>query len=411
MQTFLARQPIFSADRTVFGYELLYRAGRDNSFSGATLDVAAATTADNLFLFGIERLTAGRRAFFNCTRDFLVRDFTSILPPDRVVLEILETIEPDEEIADACRRLKKAGYVIALDDFKDSPAWQYLVQMADFIKVDVLNTPPAEQERIAAAYARPNVRLLAEKVETYEHFQRTKSLGYTFFQGYFFSRPEMLSRRAVPAYKLGYLRVLRTVAQPQIDLHEVGEQVKAEASLSYRLLRYLNSAAFPFTKEVHSIPHALSLLGEHGVRRWVSVITVACLGDEKPAELITLPLVRARFCELLARPAGMEASANNLFLLGLLSAMDGILDMHMTDILKEIAVEEPIADALLGQSNDLRDIFDIVRLYERAAWEDLSAAAARHGIPEGKIPDLFVASVDWANALMSGKEIPEMEAT
>lgn len=411
MQTFLARQPIFSSDRSVYGYELLFRSGRENTFGGATLDVAAATTADNLFLFGIERLTSGRKAFFNCTRDFLLRDFTSILPHDRVVVEILETIEPDEEIAEACRRLKKAGYLIALDDFKDSPAWQHMIPLADIIKVDVLNTTPTEQERIAREYGAENLRLVAEKVETYDDFQRTKKLGYTYFQGYFFSRPEMLSRRAVPAYKLGYLRVLQTVMQPQIDLHEVGERVKGEASLSYRLLRYLNSAAFPLATEIHSIPHALSLLGERGVRRWVSVIAVACMGDEKPAELITLPLVRARFCELLARPAKLEASANNLFLLGLLSAMDGILDMHMTDILKEIAVEEPIARALLGEQNELRDIFDIVRHYERAAWEDVSDAAERHGIPESKIPDLFVASVGWANALLSGKEVPEMEAT
>jgi c-di-GMP-related signal transduction protein len=411
VQKFLARQPIFTADRNVYGYELLFRSSQENSFGGATLDEAAASTADNLFLFGIERLTSGRRAFFNCTRDFLMRDFTVLLPNHRVVIEILETIEPDEEIAEACRHLKKAGYVLALDDFKDSPPWRHLVELADIIKVDILNTPANEQERIARQYGGGNLRLLAEKVETYEEFQRTKELGYSYFQGYFFSRPEMLARRSVPAYKLTYLRLLHAVTQPQIDLHEIGERVKGEASLSYRLLRYLNSPAFPLLTEVHSIPHAISLLGERGVRRWVSVVAVACMGDEKPAELITLPLVRARFCELLARPAGLESSSNNLFLLGLLSAMDGILDMHMTEILKEISVDEEIGAALLGKQNDLRDIFNVVRFYEKAQWEDMSAAASRHGIPEEKIPDFYVASVGWANALMSGKETPELEAT
>lgn len=180
MQTVLARQPIFSSDRSVYGYELLFRSGRENSFGGATLDVAAASTADNMFLFGIEKLTSGRKAFFDCTRDFLVRDFTGLLPLDRVVIEILETIEPDDEIAEACR-FKKAGYLIALDDFKHSPAWQHLVPLADMIKVDVLSTLPAELERIARDYGRESLRLVAEKVETYEDFQRTRKPGYTYF--------------------------------------------------------------------------------------------------------------------------------------------------------------------------------------------------------------------------------------
>jgi c-di-GMP-related signal transduction protein len=410
LQTFMARQPIFSPDRSVYGYELLFRSGRENRFSGLPLDLAAAATADNLFLFGIERLTNGRRAFFNCTREFLLRDFTTILPKDRVVVEILENVEPDDEVIGACRRLKKAGYVLALDDFKDGPSWQELILLADIIKVDLLATPMEEQQRLASLYSRANLRLLAEKVETYEDFERTQKWGYTFFQGYFFSRPEMLSRRSIPAYKLTYLRVLQAANQARVDMNEIGERIKAEASLSYRLLRYLNSAAFPLLTEIHSIPHALTLLGERGVRRWVSLVAVACMGDEKPAELTTLPLVRARFCELLARPAGLESSANDLFLLGLLSAMDGVLDMHMTDILKEIAVDEEIHDALLGQHNVLRDIFDVVLYYERGAWEDVSGAAARSDIPESAIPDLYLQATDWAKAILAGKEATEVEA-
>jgi c-di-GMP-related signal transduction protein len=411
LQTFLARQPIFNPERVVYGYELLFRSGRENKFGGSPLDVAAASTADNLFLFGIERLTNGRRAFFNCTREFLLRDLVTVLPKDRVVIEILENVEPDEEVAEACRKLKRAGYLLALDDFKDGPAWQVLIPLADVIKVDVLATPPHEQQRIAHAYARAGVHLLAEKVESYEEFQRTLKWGYTFFQGYFFSRPEMLTRRSIPAYKLSYLRVLQAANHPDVDMREIAERIKAEASLSYRLLRYLNSAAFPLLTEIHSIPHALSLLGERGVRRWVSLVAVACMGDEKPAELITLPLVRARFCELLARPAGLETSANDLFLLGLLSAKDGILDMHMADILKEIAVDPNIRDALLGKRNDLRSVFEVVLHYERAAWEDVGAALGRLGMPEDGVPELFLQAVDWAKAVLSGTEVSEVEAT
>ena len=191
-------------------------------------------------------------------------------------------------------------------------------------------------------------------METYEEFRRCLTWGYSYFQGYFFSRPEMLSRRDVPAGKLNCLRVLRAANETPMNPQRVCDSIKAEASLSFRLLRYLNSPQFPLASEVHSIPHAVSLLGETGTRKWVSLMTVACISDDKPRELVLLPLIRARFCELLAPLARCPGSANDLFLLGLLSAMDAVLDMELADILKEINVREEIRDALLGATNPLR---------------------------------------------------------
>ena len=306
MEKFLARQPIFNSERDVYGYELLFRSGPGNFFDGSHPEAAAASAVDSLFLFGIDRLTHGRRAFINCTRDFLLRDFPATLPTDRVVLEVLETVEPDDEIVAACRRLKNMGYLIALDDFQESPAWLPLTELAAFIKVDVLLSSELEQQRLSRTFAKKHLRLVAEKVESYDDFQRTLGWGYSFFQGYFFSRPEMLTRHDIPSNKLNYLRVLQAVNQKEMNLHDVSDCIKSEASLGYRLLRYLNSPAFPLTAEVHSIPHALSLLGERGVRRWVSLVAIACMGDNKPEELIMLPLIRAHFCESLAPLAGLE---------------------------------------------------------------------------------------------------------
>jgi EAL and modified HD-GYP domain-containing signal transduction protein len=229
-------------------------------------------------------------------------------------------------------------------------------------------------------------------------------LGYTYFQGYFFSKPEMLSRKDIPQNQMNYLLVLQAVNRAPMDTAEVSERIKAEPSLSFRLLRYLNSPTFPLIVEVHSIPHALSLLGERGTRKWVSLIAVTCMASGKPAELVSLPLIRARFCELLAPCAGLAASANDLFLLGLLSAMDGILDMRMPDVLKEIAISEDIRDALLGKTNKLRDIFEFVRNYERGCWEEISSSAARLGIHEDAISPLYVEAVEWARQMLSGHE-------
>lgn len=402
MQKFLARQPIFTPERVVYGYELLFRSSAENSFDRSQPDFAAASSTDSLFLFGIDRLTDGRRAFINCTREFLVRDFPTLLPKDRIVVEILETVQIDEQVLAACERLKNAGYLIALDDYLDTPEWRRMIPFADFLKIDLQITPPEEQRRLVRAYASSHLKLVAERVETYEIFERTLRWGYSYFQGYFFARPQMLTRHDVPAFKLNYLRVLQAANRPVMDIREISECIKAETSLSYRLLRYLNSPVFPLITEVKSIPHALSLLGERGVRKWISLVAVACMGDGKPFELITLPLIRARFCELLARPAHMAENSNDLFLLGLLSAVDAILDLPMEDVLREITIHPDIRAALLGHQNEFRQILDISQHYEKGDWDAISVTAASLGIPELDVPDLYLQSVDWARGVLTG---------
>ena len=407
MQKFLARQPIFDSRQEVFGYELLFRSCLDNFFDPSQSGLAATSTADNFFLFGVDHLTRGRLAFINCTRDFLVGDYATLFPKNRVVLELLEDIRPDEQIIAACNRLKQAGYTIALDDFRDTPEWRPLVALADIIKVDVLATEPREQSRLAKAYSSLGIRMLAEKVESYDVFERTLDCGYTLFQGYFFSRPQILERHDIPANKLNYLLVLQAVNRKTLDLREVAERIKAEASLSYRLLRYLNSPIFFLVTDVRSIPHALTLLGERGIRKWVSLVAIGCMGADKPHELIVQPLIRARFCELLAIPSGMSESANDLFLLGLLSSIDALLDMRMEDVLKEIAIVGEIRDALLGKDNSLREVFDLALTYETGSWDRLDKMVARLGITPEDLPEIFIQAVDWARGILTGQEISE----
>ncbi|MFZ0634154.1 MAG: HDOD domain-containing protein [Candidatus Acidiferrales bacterium] len=406
MKRFLARQPIFTPHKAVFGYELLCRNGPENFFHKGDSALGSSAAVDDLFLFGLDRLTQGRLAFINCSREFLVREYLSLLPRELVVGEILENLQPDAETLEACRRLKNAGYRFALDDFVDVPEARPFIEVADFIKVDFLTTSPPEQERLARNFTRHGIPLVAEKVETHEIFKQAVDMGYSFFQGYFFCRPQMLERRDVPAYKLNYLRVLQAVNRREIDIAEVTAIIKQEASLSYRLLRYLNSPAFGLVAEVHSIPHGLSLLGENGVRKWVSLVSVAAMGEDKPGELIMLPLVRARFCELLAPPAGLRNSENDLFLMGLLSAMDAILDMPMSKILAEISVNDDIRDALLGQPGRFRAVYEIAVNYETGTWEQLADPAEELGLTEDMIPDLFMQALEWAKHVIAGNPAP-----
>jgi len=344
---FIARQPILNRERSVFAYELLFRAGIQNSCEGINLEVASASLFDTSFLIGLQRLTDGHRAFINCPKDFLLRDYISLFPRDHVVVELLENIEPDQDVVNACRRLKQNGYLLALDDFVDTPDWAPLVALADFIKVDFRLTTPMEQSALSERYAGKGIRMLAEKVETQEEYSVAMKMGYSLFQGYFFCRPEMVRQRAIPASKLVYLELLQAISSPEFSLKLLASKIKHEASLTFKLLRYLNSAAFGFRTEIHSISQALGLLGEREVRKWIAVVFIGVMADGKPDELMTVPLVRGRFCELLAPHIGMADQASDLFLLGLLSVMDAILDQPLDIVLSELAVRNEIKEALL----------------------------------------------------------------
>jgi c-di-GMP-related signal transduction protein len=400
MKKFIARQPIFTPRQDVLGYEILFRTGTENYFTGDSANVSA-TAVDNLLLFGLERVTSGLLAFVNCPRDLLLREYLTLLPPDRVVGEILETVSPDDETLEACRHLKLSGYRIALDDFVDTPKMAPLVELADYIKIDFLATSPPEQERLAHKLIKRNVQLIAEKVETYEDVQRGIAMGYAYFQGYFFCRPQIAERGEIPAFKLNYLRILQIANRPELNTEDLSEAIKQEASLTYRLLRYLNSAAFSLHKSVDSIPHGLALLGERGIRRWISVVSIAAIGEDKPSELVMLPLRRARFCELLASVTHMQNNQSDLFLMGLLSAMDALLDMPMGTVLADIAVKDEIKGALLGQPGEFRDVYEIAVNYESGTWEQLVEVAQRVGVDEELFPDLFLQSLEWAKEVMS----------
>jgi EAL and modified HD-GYP domain-containing signal transduction protein len=310
---FLARQPILDSRGDVFAYELLFRASDENSYGGANPDMATSSLLDTSFLMGFQRLTGGRRAFINCPRDFLLGNSISLFPQDQVVVEVLENVKLDGELIAACARLKRDDYLVALDDFVDAPEWAPLVELADFIKVDFRLTSPAERKKLAARYGSRGVRMIAEKVETREEFAEACRIGYSLFQGYFFCQPEVLQHQGMPSSKMAYLDLLQASVSPEFDLEVLASKIKHDPSLTFRLLRYLNSVIFGLRTEIRSVQHALTLLGQRELRKWIAVVCIAVLGDGKPDELMILPLVRGRFCELLAPSAGMATDTNDLF--------------------------------------------------------------------------------------------------
>ena len=403
MDQFLARQPIFDRHQRVVAYEILFRSGVENAFTGSDDPDAATNTVitNTLLLFGIKDLTYGKKAFINFTRNLLLSDLVNVVPKDVVCVEVLEDVVPDSEIIRSCLTLKKRGVSLALDDYIGQAHMGSLLGLADIIKVDFLGSSEEVQRQIIESHAVGNRKLLAEKVETDEDFQRAKELGYSLFQGYFFSKPVIISRKEIPGTKFIYLMLLELVNKAALDFDAMEEIIKKDASLSYKLLRYINSAFFSLPHEVSSIHHALVFMGENDVRKWISLIAISKVGEDKPTELMRMALTRARFAETVAPLCGMEKRAGDLFLLGLLSLLDTMVGRPMEELLSDLPVDPEIKDALVGRESRIGDILDMAIMFETGSWASLPACLQRYSIQEEVLPALHVESTKWAGDSLS----------
>ena len=395
MDVFIARQPILDADQKVFGYELLYRAGPENIFPGIDADAASSQTIhDSVATFGLDALAPMKLAFVNVARRVLTEHLYSILPTQRVVLELLETVKPDAEVVEACKELKRSGYLLALDDYVEDADYAPLIEMADFIKVDFLTTSTAKRQELVTLYG-SRVHLLAEKVETVEEFREGMRLGFEYFQGFYFCTPEMISRKEIPAFKLNYLQLIQEVSRLELDFDRLEEIIKGDVSLSVRLLRMLNSAAFGYKGRVRSVKGALTLLGEATVKKWATMLAIGELGEDKPAELVVTCLVRARVCELLAPLASLAGHAHDLFLVGLLSLVDVLVGRPLTELVQEMALSEEIKAGILDDESRLGRVRALVLAHERADWDRVSSLATELGLPESSIAEQHRVALEW----------------
>lgn len=397
---FIARQPILDCKQAIYAYELLFRSGADISFADGNAESATRSTIDLSLLLGAESFTEGLPAFINCTRESLCPEIAGTLPKDLVILEILEDVPADDETVRECYRLKQAGYRIALDDIISSNQRLPLCELADIIKVDFLLTDAAQQRAIARRFGKRGVQLLAEKVETHDQFRDALNMGYTLFQGYFFCRPVTMTARDLPSVHLGYLEILRKVFEPEVDLSAIERAIREEPSLCYRLLRYLNSAAFGISP-VHSIIQALNLLGRDQLRKWVSLVGAISLAGPHSAELIRIALVRARFCEIFAEQRGLPST--DFFLTGLFSLLDAVLDRPLVQIMEHIPVSQLCRDALTGVPNDLRDALDLAIASARGNWGALPQLCDRVRCTELEVCRWQIEAQQWVRTMMASK--------
>lgn len=390
---FVARQPIFDAKNRIHGYELLYREGPKNQFSGDG-DQASRIMLDNTLLFGLNTLTGKSMAFVNCTRETLLEKLVTLLPPQSTVLEILESVVPDSAVIRACSELREMGYKIALDDFVFRPEMEPLIDLADYIKIDFMLSPESERQQMRKRIGNRPVHFLAEKVETLEDFESALREGYEYFQGYYFCRPVLMSSGEIPPNRLNYLALLRALHQDPLNLKEIEILVKREAALCYRLLRLVNSALFGLRQEVTSIMTALLTIGDQQFRKLASISIAAELNQKQTVELLRVALVRARFCELGATEIGEDPTEQ--YLLGLFSLFPAILHMKMEDIIPSLPFRSEIIAALRGEANPERKLLSCLEQYEQGNWPQCAEYCVESGISEAQVASHYTTAVRWA---------------
>ncbi len=314
-------------------------------------------------------------------------------------MEILEDIEPDILTIDACATLRKAGYMIVLDDFVYKPKYKPFVEMADIIKVDFLTTSIEERRRLPREMGRVGLEFLAEKVETSDDLEMALEFGYSYIQGFFFSKPETISAQDIPGYKLNYLHILYEINQPQVNFDLLEQIILREVSLSYKLLRFINSAYFNLRHRIKSVRHALALLGTEEIRKWASLVALSGMGDDKPDELAVLCATRGKLCELLGMHAGMDQSRTDLYLMGLFSLVDAFTDRPLEEVLRMLPLHEQVKKALRQEGGRFSAIYNLVLAYESANWFMVLELAHTLKIGEAIVPTLYQMAVSWADQI------------
>ncbi|GAB4333063.1 MAG: HDOD domain-containing protein [Calditrichia bacterium] len=402
MQVYVGRQPIFNAKQQVVAYELLFRSGLENYYTAQDGSAATSTVLSNSFLtIGINEVTGNKPAFINFTEHLLLEGVATIFPKELVFVEILETVEPTPEVVSACQLLKQKGYKLVLDDFVFAPKFEPLIKLADIIKIDFMQTPPAVRAELAESFVGRGIAFLAEKVETREEFEEALELDYQYFQGYFFSKPTIVSAKEVPGFKITYLQLLKEVTSPLADFAKIEQLVKQDVSLPYKLLRLINSSFFGLPRQIESIRQALVMLGLKEIRKWISVISLGSLGKDKPEELIISSLVRARFGELMAKKISRQNQADEFFLTGLFSNMEVLMERPMKEVISRVSVSESVELALLGERNSLRNALDCCIAIEKAEWEAVDELSEMIGADSQQAATAYLEALSWADSIFN----------
>ena len=369
-EIFIARQPIYDRKLNVYAYELLYRDGDTSNHANVTDgdDATSQVLINALMEIGLPDLVGNALAFINLTQQHILNGLPDTLAQENVVLEVLEDVVPDEALINALQKLKDEDYTIALDDFVCHDSKRSMVELADIIKIDIMELQGAALAEQVKQLRPTGTKLLAEKVETPEEFEYCKALGFNYFQGYFFCKPNIVKGKHTPTSRMAIMQLLTKVQDPDLDIGELQELISRDVSLSYRILRYINSAHFSIGKKIESMQQAINLLGLNTIKTWVTILAMSSV-DDKPYELILTALIRARMCETLARKSNI--SPEHAFTVGLFSTLDAFIDKPLSETLAALPLADELHSALLKHTGDLGSLLDLTINYERGYWQHI----------------------------------------
>ena len=398
MDAFIARQPILNKNMRIYGYELLFRSGATEKTSSVT-DADQATSRvvmESFYSRGVETITGGRPAFINFTSKLLLENTATLFPKEKLVVEILEDVEPTPEIIDACRSLNKQGYTLAMDDFVYRPEFDPLIEMSKVLKFDFLLSTPDEVSDMIRKINLKGKKLLAEKIESNEMFDLAEKMGFTLFQGYFFSKPITLTAKALTPLKVNYLALLKEISsEDEMDFKKLATTIRNDVALSYKLLKLANSAYYSPRSEVRDVKRALAIIGTREVRKWVYMISLMGLSSDKPDEIIRMSMIRGRFLENLNMRWIRAHSNENVFQTGLFSMLDVLMDMSMSDALEGIFLAHEVRSALIVKEGGLYDLLELVISLERSDWDRAAKLAKHLKVDAGNVTEEYLEAVKW----------------
>ncbi|MDW7662485.1 MAG: EAL domain-containing protein [Bacillota bacterium] len=398
---FIARQPIFNRMLEVYGYELLFRSEHDSKAYDGTSDVqSTATIISGLFESGIEEYVEDKRAFVNFDATFLNMDLAELIEPNCLIVEVLETVIVDQNLIEQLENLKSKGYKIALDDFSESYNDYPLIPLADIIKFDMLSSPLDRIRSDVKQALNQGKIILAEKVETEAEFKMAKEMGFHLFQGYFFSKPDIIGKSGdKTTTKIQYFRLMTELKKIEPSYQILAEIIEKDIKLAYRLMRVISTRAG--NDLVYSIKRALTYMGLKEIERWISIMMLRDLSEHKPQELMRLALVRTKFSELIATNGHMRKIKHEASMMGLFSTIDAMLDQSMSEALEGISLPKSVFDALTMNQGVLAPVYNVIHNYERGDWSSAELLGQHLGITEGELSMNYRDSLIWARDIVA----------
>jgi EAL and modified HD-GYP domain-containing signal transduction protein len=398
MGFFAARQPILDREKTLYGYELLFRTSLDNVFPDVDQEKATSKMIEGLqFDLGLDKISDGKLAFINFTEQSLLSGYPELLPNQKVVVEILETVKPTNSLYGALKKLRQKGYILALDDFIHEAHWEPFYKLIDIVKIDYREISPQDmRDTLTAIRRHPHIKLLAEKVETNDEFKKAKDEGFVLFQGYFFSRPEVIKSVTLTPGQASIASLMSALSSPEPDFNEITKLFELDVTLSFKLLRYTQTAMFKRQNAIKTIKQAVLVLGKNELERFVSLIFAAQFSSEKPQELIRLSIQRAKFCELLAPYCHQANDSSSAFLTGMMSLIDAMLDTKLNMVINDLPLSDDIKHALIDNQGWLSDCVKLCKHFEQGNWQKMEQCCNDLNIPYQNILEEYETAGMWA---------------